>query len=219
MSGLPPIHMNQPSPVRLYILDDHALFREALARLLDSDETIHVLGTSGTIEQCWDDLQRLKPDILILDYDLGEENTLDLVSRLHADGFAGRILLVTAGLPDEHALGFIKLGVAGVFHKQKPPEDLHASIRELATGRILIDQTYLQSLVTTATRSRARLTERDRSVLRFLVEGRSNKEIANELSISESAVKSSLQQLFAKAGVRTRSQLVRVALEEYRAEI
>ncbi|MEZ5367039.1 MAG: response regulator transcription factor [Bryobacterales bacterium] len=211
--------MNPPSPVRLYILDDHALFREALARLLDSDSTIDVVGTAGSTDRCWEDLQRLKPDILILDYDLGEENTLDFVARLREARLDCRILLVTAGLPDEHALGFIKMGVAGVFHKQKPPEDLHASIREVATGRILIDQSYLQSLVSTATQSKARLTERDKSVLRFLVEGRSNKEIAAELSVSESAVKSSLQQLFAKTGVRTRSQLVRVALEDYRGEI
>src|SRR5690606_30669521 len=125
------------------------------------------------------------------------------------------ILLVTAGLPDEHALEFIQLGVAGILHKQKSPEDLHASIRELAAGRILIDQAYLQGLVATAARGKARLTERDRTVLRLLVEGSANKEIAAELSISESAVKASLQQLFAKTGVRTRSQLVRVALEEY----
>jgi two-component system nitrate/nitrite response regulator NarL len=208
-----------PSPVRLYILDDHALFREALARLLDSDETIEVVGTSGSMEECGEDLQRLKPDILILDYDLGTDNTLQFAAQLRKQEFEGRILLVTAGLSDEHALEFIQLGVAGILHKHKSPEDLHASIRELAAGRILIDQSYLQSLVTTAARGKARLTERDRTVLRFLVEGASNKEIAAELSISESAVKASLQQLFAKTGVRTRSQLVRVALEDYSAEI
>ncbi len=211
--------MNPQSPVRLYILDDHALFREALARLLDSDNTIEVVGTSGSIEQCRDDLRRLRPDMLILDYDLGDQNTLEFVSRLRGENVDCRILLVTAGLPDEQALEFIQLGVAGVFHKQKPPEDLHASIRELATGRFVIDQRYLQNLVATATRPKPRLTERDRSVLAMLIQGSSNKEIAAELSISESAVKSSLQQLFAKAGVRTRSQLVRVALEDYRGEL
>lgn len=208
-----------PSPVRLYILDDHALFREALARLLDSDETIEVVGTSGSMDECREDLQTLKPSILILDYDLGHDNTLQFAAELRKKDFGGRILLVTAGLPDEHALEFIQLGVAGILHKQKSPEDLHASIRELAAGRMLIDQSYLQSLVATAARSKSRLTERDRVVLRFLVEGASNKEIASELSISESAVKASLQQLFAKTGVRTRSQLVRVALEDYSNEI
>lgn len=207
------------APIRLYILDDHSLFRHALARLLDSDETLTVVGTSGSVDEAWSQLEELRPDILILDYDLGEENTLELVSRLRAADFAGRILLVTAGLPDEHALQFIQLGVAGVFHKQKSPEELHNGIRELAAGRVVIDQAYLQGLLARAPNGRTRLTERDKAILRRLVEGCSNKEIAAELAVSESAVKSSLQQLFAKAGVRTRSQLVRVALEEYRGEL
>ena len=208
--------MNASAPIRLYILDDHALFRDALARLLDADDTLAVVGSSGSAEEAWQDLERLDVDILILDYDLGGHDSLDLVSRLRRASFSGSILLVTAGLPDEHALEFIRLGVAGVFHKQKPPEELHDSIRQLAEGRVLLDQKYLQSLATTAVKQKARLTERDKTILRFLLEGRANKEIAAALSISESAVKGSLQQLFAKAGVRTRSQLVRVALEEYR---
>ena len=208
--------MSQTTPIRLYILDDHALFRDALARLLDSDETLEVVGASGSTQQALADLLRLRPDILILDYDLGDQNTLALVAELRRERFGGRILLVTAGLPDEHALEFIRLGVAGVFHKQKPPEELHNSIRELAEGRVLLDQSYLQTLASAAVKPRSNLTNRDKQVLRFLVEGRANKEIAAALSISESAVKSNLQQLFAKTGVRTRSQLVRIALEEYR---
>ncbi len=208
--------MSPTTPIRLYILDDHALFRDALARLLDSDETLEVVGASGSTEQALADLLRLRPDILILDYDLGDQNTLKLVAELRRENYGGRILLVTAGLPDEHALEFIRLGVAGVFHKQKPPEELHNSIRELAEGRVLLDQSYLQTLASAAVKPRSNLTNRDKQVLRFLVEGRANKEIAAALSISESAVKSNLQQLFAKTGVRTRSQLVRIALEEYR---
>ena len=207
--------MSPGMPIRLYILDDHALFREALARLLDSDDALEVVGASGESKVARTQLRELAPDILILDYDLGDENSLDLVGNVRREGFQGQILLVTAGLPDEHALEFIRLGVAGIFHKQKPPEELHDSIHRLADGKVLLDQDYLRSLVSTAVKGRVRLTDRERTVLRFLVEGRSNKEIAASLSISESAVKSNLQQLFAKAGVRTRSQLVRVALEEY----
>lgn len=202
--------------IRLYILDDHALFRDALARLLDADETLSVVGVSGSTEEAQRDLGLLTPDILILDYDLGDQNTLEFVEEIRRADFRGSILLVTAGLPDQHALEFIRLGVAGVFHKQKPPEDLHNTIRELAEGRVVLDQAYLQSLALAAVKPRPYLTSRDKAVLRFLVEGRANKEIAADLGVSESAVKSNLQQLFAKTGVRTRSQLVRIALEDYR---
>jgi len=208
--------MQSATPIRLYILDDHALFRDALARLLDADETLSVVGASGSTKDARRELKALAPDILILDYDLGDQNTLEFVETIRQDDYSGSILLVTAGLPDQHALEFIRLGVAGVFHKQKPPEDLHATIRELADGRVVLDQAYLQSLAAAAVKPRPNFTSRDKEVLRFLVEGRANKEIAAELGVSESAIKGNLQQLFAKAGVRTRSQLVRMALEDYR---
>mgnify|MGYP000423044043 CR=1 FL=1 len=97
--------------------------------------------------------------------------------------------------------------------------DLQRCIREVAQGKTLIDQEYLRGLIASATsdieQPTARFTERDREILRFLLEGLANKEVAAQLRISESAVKSSIQSLFAKTGVRTRSQLVRIALEKY----
>lgn len=206
-------------PIRLFIVDDHALFREGLIRLLSNDETLQIAGAAGSLEDALDQVPRILPDVLILDYDLGTGTAVQLLEGLRRKGFTGRTLLVTAGLPDNDALTLIREGVSGIFHKHQSPEDLHRCIREVAAGRILIEQEYLRNLVQSATgdsgTGTARLTERDRQILRCLLEGLSNKEIAARLQISESAVKASLQQLFAKAEVRTRSQLVRVALEQY----
>jgi len=202
--------------IRLYIVDDHALFREGLLRLLGSDPEIEILGAAGSVEMALRDVLTLPIDILILDFDLHGEPVTPFVHRLRAAGFKGRILLVTAGLPDRDAVDLIRLGVSGIFHKQHPPEELRRSIQEVAEGKVLIEQHYLQKLVQMADAPSVRFTDRDQQILRFVVEGLANKEIASELGISESAVKASLQQLFAKTGVRTRSQLVRVALEEYR---
>lgn len=206
-------------PIRLFIVDDHALFREGLIRLLASDETLEIIGSAGSVEDALKSVPRMAPDVLVLDYDLGTATAVHLLEKLRAVGFSGRTLLVTAGLPDRDALTLIREGVSGIFHKHQAPEELHRCIREVAAGRILIDQEYLRNLVQSATgddpTGTPRLTERDRQILRCLLEGLSNKEIAANLQISESAVKASLQQLFHKAEVRTRSQLVRVALEKY----
>jgi DNA-binding NarL/FixJ family response regulator len=89
-------------------------------------------------------------------------------------------------------------------------------------GEVWLDQNSLRQLVHHApaeAESRRRLTDRDRQVMRGVFEGLANKEIADRLQISESSVKASLQQLFDKTGVRTRSQLVRVALEQYREQL
>jgi len=202
--------------IRLYVVDDHALFREGLLRLLSSDPEIVVLGSAGSADAALPDVMSMPIDILILDFELQGEPVTPFVKKLRTAGFQGRILLVTAGLPDRDAVELIRLGVSGIFHKQHPPEELRRSIQQVFEGKVLIEQHYLQKLVQMSDAPTMRFTERDQQVLRFVVEGLANKEIAGELGISESAVKASLQQLFAKTNVRTRSQLVRVAFEEYR---
>lgn len=202
--------------IRLYVVDDHALFREGLLRLLGSDPEIEVLGAAGSTEVAYAPIMSLPIDVLILDFELQGEPVTPFVQKLRGAGFQGRILLVTAGLPDKDAVELIRLGVSGIFHKQHPPEELRRSIQQVSEGRVLIEQHYFQKLVRMAEAPVVRFTERDQQILRFVVEGLANKEIAGELGISESAVKASLQQLFAKTNVRTRSQLVRVALEEHR---
>ncbi len=216
---MPNSELKNRFPIRLFIVDDHALFREGLIRLLAADETLEVIGATGTIVEALELVPASQPDVLVLDYDLGEQTAVHLLQQLRGKGFRGKTLLVTAGLPDHDALTLIREGVSGIFHKHHAPEDLHRCITEVAAGRILIQQEYLQNLVQSATDDESsgvlRLTERDKQILRCLLEGLSNKEIASQLQISESAVKASLQQLFAKAEVRTRSQLVRLALEQY----
>ncbi len=208
-------------PVRIFVVDDHALFREGSLRLLDTDETLQVVGSADSVATALEQLQQTPTDVLILDYDLGSGTALDVVRALHARGFQGRSIVVTAGLPDRDAMELIRLGVCGIFHKKNLPEELRRSIREVAAGKVLIDQSYLQMLmesVSTLQSAPVQLTERDRKVLRMLLEGKSNKEIAHP-TWPESAAKASLQQLFAKTGVRTRSQLVRVALEKLGGQI
>ena len=211
-----------PDRIRVFVVDDHALFREGLLRLLDADKTVEVVGSADSAASALEQLKQIETDVLILDYDLGADTALSVARGLRERNFQGRSLVVTAGLPDRDALELIRLGVCGIFHKKHSPEDLHRSIHEVAGGKILIDQRYFQNLIGAATILRdapVSLTDRDRRVLRLLLEGNSNKEIASNLNLSESAAKAALQQLFAKTGVRTRSQLVRVALEKLRDEI
>ena len=204
------------------MVDDHALFRDGLARLLTADPDFELVGIEGTPQGALAVLPGLDIDVLLLDYALGEETAAALVTDLRARGFKGRILLVTAGLPDREALQMIRAGVAGIFHKQHATDDLKRSIREVFEGKVLIEEHYLRKLVQVAAAGESRslkITGRERQILGFLIEGLANKEIAAALNISESAVKASLQVLFNKTGVRTRSQLVRVALEQFKDEI
>jgi DNA-binding NarL/FixJ family response regulator len=127
---------------------------------------------------------------------------------------------VTAGMSDAESVRALGLGVCGIFLKHSSPALLADAIRKVMAGETWIDQRCVQALVRAVDRTgdreqRRRLSERERAVLKGVSEGLSNKEIAQHLGISEASVKSALQQLFMKTAVRTRSQLVRVALEEF----
>src|SRR5208282_9029 len=152
------------------------------------------------------------------------ERGADFLDQLRTLRFEGRVLLVTAGVNERDVPNLIRKGIAGIFLKHGSPASLIQGIRDTIEGRALFDQDVLrraleQGAMSTEEQTRPKLTERERQVLSLIFEGFANKQIADRLQISETAVKSSLQQLFAKTGVRTRSQLVRIALEQYRDQL
>src|SRR4051812_8749217 len=118
-------------PIRLFLADDHALFREGLVRLLASDPEFDLVGAEASPDDALAALRTQAIDVLLLDYDLGPYSAADFVVKLRQTGFNGKILLVTAGLPDRDALQMIRAGVAGIFHKQHTTEDLRRSIHQV----------------------------------------------------------------------------------------
>ncbi len=202
-------------------MDDHSLFRESLSRLLEAEPEFVIAATCARVSEALDVLEREPIDVVLLDYDLGDEQGTALLGEAKRRGYAARILMVTAGLSDAGTLRAFEQGSAGVFLKHSPPAQLVEAIRKVAAGGMWLDSRAVQSLVTGATtraeeqQSAELLTARERSVLKAVFEGLSNKEIGGRLQLSESSVKTVLQQLFDKTGVRTRSQLVRIALEKH----
>ena len=160
----------------------------------------------------------------MLDYDLGNEQGTQFVERSRAAGFAGHVLMVTAGMSDAVMLRLLDHGASGVFLKHSPPSRLVEAIRKIMAGEVWLDPAVTRSIIAAATghptdpRRAQDLTQREMAVLKGVFEGLTNKEIGARLTISESSVKAVLQQLFEKTGVRTRSQLVRIALEKHSDE-
>jgi two-component system nitrate/nitrite response regulator NarL len=169
-------------------------------------------------------LQTIEIDIVLLDLDLGQERGSDFLDRLRSVEFDGNVLLVTADVNDSEVSSLIRKGISGVFMKHGSPALLIQGIRETMEGKALFGQDQLRRAlergeVPSGDQRRSKLTQRERQVLSFVFEGLANKQIADRLQISETAVKASLQQLCTKTGVRARSQLVRVALEQYRDQL
>jgi two-component system, NarL family, nitrate/nitrite response regulator NarL len=210
---------------RVLIVDDHALFRESVGRLLQAEHDFEVQHCASVREAAaivagW------PPDVVLLDFDLGDEKGSSFLVKMRDVRFEGKILLLTAGVNELEAADLIRRGISGIVLKHSSPNELSQSIREALAGKVWFEQGYLKRMLEKATGQEAGpplstrdFTERERQVLSFVFEGLANKEIADRLDVSESSVKASLQQLFEKTGVRTRSQLVRVALERYKDQL
>ena len=205
-------------PIRLLLLDDHVLFREGLSRLLASEPDFEMVGNCGTSAEALEVLRGSPVDIVLLDFDLGDDHGSQFIAAARRAGYPGKILMVTAGMDAAESSIALQLGASGIFLKHNSPVTLAKAIRLVASGEMWMDQRVIHLMADGIHRREGVgfqkvLTEREQQVLRGIFEGLTNKEIAARLGVSESAVKATLQQLFQKTRVRTRSQLVRIALE------
>jgi DNA-binding NarL/FixJ family response regulator len=207
-------------PIRLLLVDDHGLFREGLARVMEAQPDFKVAGKTSSVAEALDMIGKEAFDVVLLDVDLGGSRGIEFVHEAKNRNFEGRILVVTAGVSDLEAIQYVQSGVSGILHKHNPPEALWGAVRKVARGEVHLEQGYMRAMFETIHAPESglpkRLTDREVSVLRRLLRGLANKEIGSEIGVSEASVKATLQGLFDKLGVRTRSQLVKVALEQYR---
>jgi DNA-binding NarL/FixJ family response regulator len=205
--------------IRILLVDDHGLFRESLSRLLQAEPDFRIAATCASATEALAVVDQQQIDVVLLDYDLGEEQGLNFLESARRQGFSGRVLMVTAGMSDAGTLRALESGAAGIFLKHSPPAQLVEAIYKVTGGEMWLDSRAIRSLVAGATgksdeqRTSQPLTERERAVLKGVFEGLTNKEIGAKLQTSEGTIKAVMQQLFDKTGVRTRSQLVRIALE------
>jgi DNA-binding NarL/FixJ family response regulator len=204
---------------KVLLIDDHSLFREGLGRLLQAEPALRVVGNCGSLREGLAVLQQEQVDIVLLDYDLGGEQGMSFQREAAKLGYKGRILIVTAGISDNEIIGVLESGISGIFLKSSSPTQLVEAINQVMRGEPWLDPKAMKTVISAATgksqqqQSPQPLSVRERAVLKGIFEGLASKEIAAELKISESLVKAVIQQLFDKTGVRTRGQLVRVALE------
>ena len=199
------------------------MFREGLARMLEKEADFTVSGQVSSATEGLAVLPGSDANLVLLDVDLGPERALDFVKGARGSGFEGKILVLTAGMSDQEAVQLVQAGVSGILHKHHSTVELCGAIRQTAKGEVRMEQAYLAPLFRAVDRTqnpkRATLTDRDKTVLRGILQGLTNREIAARVQISEGAVKAAVRHVCAKLGVRTRSQLVKVALEQYKVQL
>lgn len=214
--------MQVPDATRILLIDDHALFREAIARLLAAQSDLEVIGEGATVGEGLEIIKTRPVDIVLLDINLGFEQGGAFLNLARTAGFSGKVLVVTAGVSKLEASRLLQRGCAGIFLKHERPQLLIEKIRVIMSGAeqpLEEPNTALGETKDGDRDTQRPLTPRERQVLCGVFSGRTNKEIAHKLGVSESLVKAFVQQLFLKAGVRSRAQLVRAAVERYWKEL
>jgi DNA-binding NarL/FixJ family response regulator len=214
---------SQHEVIRLLLVDDHTLFRESLRRLLESEAGVEIGGDFANAEDALAAVRAgLEFDAALVDYELGgsgEGNGLDLVRKVRRLRPDARVLMVTAGMGSADLMRAVTELNTGIFLKTEPTVELMLAIQRTAKGERWISSRASLALIASGGLAGAerpvaeRLSARESGVLRGVLEGHSNKEIGAQLEMTESSVKAVLQKLFERAGVRSRSQLVRYAIE------
>jgi two-component system, NarL family, nitrate/nitrite response regulator NarL len=211
--------------IHLLLLDGSTLSRVMLSRFLDEDPSFQVSAECSSIPAALKALARKRIDLVLFDRELENgAKGLEFIRQARHEGYAGRIFIMTAGMTATECVSALAEAVCGIFFKHNSPQLLVEAIHKVMAGQTWIDQSCIQLLSHAVAKEgrearQVSLTDREVQVLKGVLGGLRNRQIGVELRISEASVKSALQQLFVKTGVRTRTQLVRIALQEYGAAL
>lgn len=215
-----------PRTVRIVLADDHQLFRDAVRVLLNDEPDFDVVGEAGSGEEAVALTLRHEPDILLLDIALPDRNGLTVLEQIGAASQATRTILVTGAIEEGELLRALQLGARGVVLKEAGATELLDSIRLVHSGEYFVGRESMSDLVT-ALRGRTAdsttsahhqlphfgLTPRERQIVSAVVNACQNKDIAEQLAISEKTVKHHLTNIFNKVGVSSRLELAMFALQ------
>lgn len=208
-------------PVKIMIADDHCMVREGLKKLLELDGDIEVIGEAGDGNECLSLIDKLKPEVVLLDINMPLINGIKVLEILKEKKCSSRIIILTIHNEIEYLMKAVELGVDGYVLKDSESAILRKAISSVCRG-----ETYIQTELAPLLKERLEnikqlnasvdkpLTKREIEVLKLLTEGLFNKEIAYKLSISEKTVKNHVSNIFKKIRVSDRTQAAVYAIKK-----
>jgi two-component system, NarL family, response regulator LiaR len=204
-------------PIRVLIVDDHAVVREGLQAFLELQEGIEVAGQAVDGEAAIEAALRLRPDVILMDLVMPRLDGVAAMRSLRESVPDARVIVLTSFLDDDKLLPALRAGAAGYLLKNAEPHEIVRAVRAAHAGEALLDPVVAARLVETLATDGAeepldQLTPREREVLVLMGRGFPNKRIARELDLSEKTVKTHVGHVLAKLGVSDRTQAAVVAV-------
>jgi DNA-binding NarL/FixJ family response regulator len=181
-------------PLRLLVVDDHEVVRQGLVALIDRREKFQVVAEAGTVEEALDAARRFQPDLVIMDVRLPDGSGIEACREIRAELPATRVVMLTSYPDEEAVLSAIIAGASGYLLKQvrAVTEKVLERVRRIASG------TYTDEL--------AQLTAQEQKILQLVAEGKTNKEIASEVFLSDKTVKNYVSSILSKLNLQRRAQ-------------
>ena len=215
-------------PIRIVIADDHPIFREGLKCLLGTQEDFQLLAEVGNGDEVLDTIEKLQPDILLLDLRMPGTHGLMILERLQATKISSTKVIVFSASEDKNEfVQAMKLGTSGIVLKQSPTDLLLKSIRKVYAGEIWLDSNTTAAVIrqfatgdeeapvdSNRVRGRSPLSQREREIVSLVAQGFKNKQMAEKMFISEQTVKNHLHNIFDKLGVSDRLELALYAIHK-----
>ena len=205
------------SPIRILVADDHPVVRDGLVAVLSTQLDFVVVGEAGGGEEVLRQVADLQPDVLLLDLEMPEMDGVETLRRLREAKSGVRVIVFTAFDTDDRILAAVRAGAQGYLLKGVPREEVFQAVRVVHAGNSLLQPIVASRLLrqvseeSTAPPGLHTLTTRERDVLRLLMRGLQNKEIAAELVVTERTVKFHVSSILTKLGAGNRTEAVAIA--------
>jgi NarL family two-component system response regulator LiaR len=207
-------------PIRIVIADDHTIVRKGIRAVLRNLPDIEVVGEAATGWEAIAEVQRLQPDVVLMDLVMPELDGIEAIRRIKEDRSEVRILVLTSFAGEENIFPAIKAGALGYHLKDSGPEELVRAIRQVHRGESALHPVIARKVLEELSRPAAGprtpdpLTPREVEVLRLVAQGRDNQEIADLLVISETTVRTHVSNILSKLHLASRTQAALYALRE-----
>jgi len=203
-------HLKNQKAIQVMLVDDHPAFRKGLVALIESEPDLRVVAETGDGQEALQIFRQARPDVVLMDLRLPGLGGVEAILAIRKESPEARFIVLTTFDTDEDIYRAIQSGAKSYLLKDTPCSVLAQTIRAVHAGQEVMPQKVADRLA--SRQQRADLSKREMEVLQFLVRGRSNKEIASSLFVSDDTVKAHLKTLFSKFGVHDRTEAVICAI-------
>jgi two-component system NarL family response regulator len=209
--------VDREHPVRILIADDHPIFRQGIAAVIDSEPGMTVVAEASNGREAVEQFRRHRPDVALIDLKMPELDGVGAITAIRAEFPGANVLVLTTYDRDEDIYRSVRAGAKSYLLKDAPAHELLAALRDVSQGYRRLSSGVADRLAEHVTSPQ--LTERELDVLRAMAEGKSNREIGAALFISEGTVKTHVNSILGKLGVEDRTQAVTAALRRGLVEL